>query len=183
MKRPFESIFTDRLGIWAIGTPRGAFVAGIAATFLAFVYLSVLWDAYEAFGVFGAVGTLIMWVLIFLFASGMLLSKIPWVYDRVCKVIATLYISGSDEEQVDRNIITVRSMGEQHGLKVVHEETIRGDDVPPELQHLKHRLVSVRGTIHKMRAFNADANEFLAKDGIHIFTSGDAAHEIEGEGS
>lgn len=183
MKRPFESIFTDRLGSWALTSPKGAFVAGIAATLLIFMYLTVLWDAYEMFGIFGAIGTVIMWVLVALFASGMLLSKIPWVYVRVSKVVATLYISGSDEEQVDRNIITVRAIGQRHGLKVVHEETIRGDDVPPELQHLKHRLVSVRGTIHKMRAFSTDANEFLGRDGVHIFTSGDAAHEIEGEGS
>lgn len=179
MNRPFESIFLQRLVEWGIESRLGAFAGGVVVTLLTFGYLSLLEDAFSAWGWFGVLGTLLMWVLVFLAASGMLLSKIPWVYERTSTVVATLYLSGADEEQVDRSVITVRSMGQDHGLKVIHEQTMRGEDVPDDLKHLKHRLLSLRGTIHKMKSFNQDANEFLNTQGIHIFTSGDAAHEIE----
>ena len=167
----------------------GAATLGSLLTFLAFGFLSVLVGNYQAYGIFALIGTLVMWAMVFLWASGLLASRFKFITERVTRVSATCLVAGNDDEAVDRNSITLRVMAEGHGLKVDFDkkiDTVEGGDFPPpppqvkaliDSLNLKFRVVQVHGSVRKMRGFAVEAEEFLKDKGMGTIV-GDAAREV-----
>lgn len=159
-------------------TVYGAIGLGVLLTLLAFGLLSVLVETHQAYGIFALLGTIAMWVVVFLWAGGTLASKFDFLRDRMKKVNATVMVTGNDDEMVDRNLITIRVLAEEHRLKVIYDEIFKPEGVPPELANMKFRALLVKGTIRNMKNFGAKAEAHLKSQGMPTMIGGDASGEI-----
>ena len=179
-----DDLFTPTIMHKLTRGPFGAMVLGSILTFIGFGLVSILWDNYKAFGLWGFIGVLLMWVTAFLWGVGVLGKRVKFVRERFQKITATVVIAGNDDEQVDRNAITIRVMAENHGLKVDYDTNLKSEDVetPPELAHLtlKFRALSVHGPLHKMRTFSGEAEAYLKKIGMDSTITGNALDDVRG---
>jgi hypothetical protein len=173
-----DDLFTPNILHKLTRGPVGAMALGSFLTLVVIGFLFVLIENAQAYGIVGLIATLAMWTLAFLFGAGILASNVRWLRDRFQKVSATVMVAGNDDEGVDRSVITIRVMAEEHRLKV--EKVDVHPEVPPELQHLnlKFRALAVEGSMRKMQAFSVKAEEYLKTIGMKAEISGDAADEV-----